>query len=98
MMKNKNLSFVRKTNVVKLVPYLWLILVSIPPLLVLLALDKFVVNMPYADEWEMTFFMFKLESGGITWGDLWLQHNEHRIFFLRLIILGLYRIKKRGLS
>ncbi|MFA5113996.1 MAG: hypothetical protein WC529_06875 [Candidatus Margulisiibacteriota bacterium] len=41
-------------------------------------------NIPYLDQWAIVPY-FK----GFTFGQLWALHNEHRIFFPRLIYLGL---------
>ncbi len=36
--------------------------------------------------------VIKLHTGGLQLSELWASHNEHRIFFLRLILLGLAKL------
>src|SRR5215813_2809974 len=47
------------------------------------------VNVPFLDDWLFIEFMQKYMTQGITLQDLFKQHNEHRIFFPRLVMLGL---------
>lgn len=47
-------------------------------------------NIPIWDQWEFIPLLQKLYTNqSITLRDLWAQHNEHRILFPRLIMLGL---------
>ncbi len=48
------------------------------------------VNVPYWDQFDGTVPLFgKLWSGTLTFTDLWARHNEHIIFFPRLLMLAL---------
>jgi len=65
-------------------------LIALIPLLLLFNLTrKFVVNVPYGDEWVYVPLIAKMHAGQVTFSDLWAQHNEHRIVFPRLLMLGL---------
>ncbi len=41
------------------------------------------------DEWAWADLIYRFHLGSLTFHDLWLQHNEHRLFFPNLIALGL---------
>ena len=47
------------------------------------------VDVPQADQWDLVPLLQKAEAGHLTFADLYAQHNEHRIFFPKLIYLGL---------
>ena len=65
-----------------LVPFIYLVWV----------VGRYSVEVPFADQWELVPILEKSYQGELTFGDLWAQHNEHRIFFPRLIMLGLARM------
>ncbi|MDX2195084.1 MAG: hypothetical protein NW207_01595 [Cytophagales bacterium] len=44
---------------------------------------------PFWDQWELLRYIVNLKNGTIEWHTLWAQHNEHRIFFPRIIMLGI---------
>lgn len=46
------------------------------------------LNMPVLDQWEVVPIIQHVHSGHFLWSDFWLQHNEHRIFFPQLVMLG----------
>jgi hypothetical protein len=50
---------------------------------------RFGVNVVFWDEWEIVPFFKDMYTGRLTVASLFSQHNEHRIFFPRLIMLGL---------
>jgi hypothetical protein len=51
------------------------------------------VDVPVEDQWDGTFPLFEKASlGTLSLGDFFAQHNEHRIFFPRLIMFGLGRL------
>lgn len=68
---------------------LWFFIALIPAILALVWILKFTVNIPYWDEWELSPLIIKLRTGGFTINDFWVQHNEHRVVFLRLAVLAL---------
>ena len=47
----------------------------------------FGVNIPFWDQWELVSLFEKINTGNLTFQDLFSQHNEHRIFFPRIIML-----------
>jgi len=47
----------------------------------------YALDMPYYDQWELVPLLEKLHDGTLRPGDLWAQHNEHRLIFPRLLML-----------
>jgi hypothetical protein len=45
------------------------------------------VNAPFWDQWIYADLLDKLRNGTLSFHDLWQQHNEHRIFFPKIIQL-----------
>jgi hypothetical protein len=73
----------------------WLICLALAllPLVGLIAMVmRYAVDVPYMDEWELVGYLEKSYRGTLTLHDLWLAHNEHRILFPRLILIGLARL------
>lgn len=70
-------------------PESWRLLSVFPPLLLLLALVLWHVDIPYLDQWELVPLLEKTGNNSLSFGDLWAQHNEHRILIPKLIMLGL---------
>lgn len=62
---------------------------ALPALIALLYITIFGVNVVYYDQFELVPVIEKLYTGTLTPGDLFAQHNEHRILFPRLVMLGL---------
>lgn len=50
---------------------------------------RYSVDVPFADQWELVPVLEKSYRGELRFADLWAQHNEHRIFFPRVIMLAL---------
>lgn len=68
---------------------LWLFLLAIAPAVLLCGwIDRYGVNVPLGDEWALVPFFEKWYSGQLTFGDLYQQHNEHRIVVPKLIYLA----------
>src|SRR3990167_10311364 len=63
------------------------ILVLIPALMLLDKLVNNSVNVPFWDQWVYVDLFDKLRHGTLGLKDLWMQHNEHRILFPKLITL-----------
>jgi hypothetical protein len=59
----------------------------IPACALFLWLFAFIKDFPYGDDWYLLRFFEKYANGQLTFSDLWLQHNEHRIFLPKLIII-----------
>lgn len=51
------------------------------------------VDTPWGDEWDSTRLLLeKMQAGTLGLGDFFAFHNEHRIFFPRLLTLGLAKL------
>jgi hypothetical protein len=61
------------------------------PLAIGFALVRTAVDLPLWDEWEWADLVMKLHAGTLTLGDLWLQHNDSRLFFPQLMLVLLDR-------
>ncbi len=48
---------------------------------------RYGVDIPYADEWLWTPFLSKAHEHSLTVADFFKQHNEHRYFFPKLLLL-----------
>jgi hypothetical protein len=68
----------------------WLIAVAAAPLSIALLIDRYGVDVPIWDQWNGIVPLFEeMEAGTLGLADLFSLHNEHRIFFPRLISVGL---------
>ncbi|MEX2115753.1 MAG: hypothetical protein WEB37_02610 [Bacteroidota bacterium] len=59
----------------------------LPVLLTMYLMVRYYVIVPVWDDWELVLALEKLSSGTLTFKDLFDFHNEHRIFFPRMIML-----------
>ncbi|KAB8145721.1 hypothetical protein F8S13_01145 [Chloroflexia bacterium SDU3-3] len=66
-----------------------LILALIPPLYVIILILTLTVDVPFADQWALVPLLQHAYQGRLNLGELWAQHNEHRLLFPRLLMLGL---------
>lgn len=55
----------------------------------LLMVAWFSLDFPFWDQWELVPLLAKIHDGSLGWSDLVAPHNEHRILFPRLLMLGL---------
>jgi len=69
--------------------YSYLFLCAIPLFALCAMLIRYSANIPFWDEWELISILDKINNGTLTFYDLWIQHNEHRIFFPKIIMLTL---------
>jgi len=67
-------------------------LVVAPLLIMLILLIRYSVNVPFWDQWEYVDLVHRLHTGGLTLYDFWKQHNEHRLFFPRIVTLVLAKL------
>jgi hypothetical protein len=65
------------------------VLALLPPAIVVIEVARHQVDVPFWDQWNFVPLLGKSFEQGITPADLWQLHNEHRLFFPRLIMLGL---------
>ena len=70
--------------------FLPLVLIMIPPLMQLIYIQSFAVDVLFWDDWELV-LLLKTPPSLSTMDYLWSQHNEHRILFPRLLLFGLAR-------
>ena len=68
------------------------LLILVPLAYLIFMVAKYSVDVPFGDQWEFVPVLQKTYQGNLSFPDLWAQHNEHRIFFARLIMLGLARL------
>ncbi len=73
---------------------LHMLAILLPPALVVIAVGRYAVNVPYWDQWELVEPLRKLYAGQLSASDLWVQHNEHRILFPRVVMLALARASR----
>ena len=65
-------------------------MLATPALTVLVLIFMYGVNVPYGDQWDgVPPLIEKMKNGTLGLSDFFAQHNEHRIFFPRLVMLGL---------
>ncbi|HKU19073.1 MAG TPA: hypothetical protein VJP80_07460 [Candidatus Saccharimonadales bacterium] len=63
---------------------------ALAPIVVMaVLLKRYSVNVPFWDQWEYVPLIQKAHHGLLGIHDLWMQHNEHRILFPRLVTIGL---------
>lgn len=71
-----------------------LILALIPLLILIINIAEYHVDVPFWDQWNFVPLLGKSYEEGVTLQDLWDQHNEHRLLFPRLVMLGLARASR----
>ena len=73
--------------------YLPIITLSLVPIICLIYfVAKYSVDVPYWDQWGLIPLLEKSYSGTLSFMDLWSQHNEHRIFFPKIVMITLARL------
>jgi hypothetical protein len=63
----------------------------IPPAVLVAALVRWFVNVPYLDQWWLLPLIAAQREGRLTFDLIWHQNAEHRLFFPKLIMLELAR-------
>jgi hypothetical protein len=61
--------------------------IVLPLIFVFYFVYKYGFTIPYWDEWEYVLLLEKFHNHTLTFTDLWVQHNEHRMFFPNLLVL-----------
>jgi len=64
----------------------------IPLSLLIFVTINFAVDVPFMDQWEFIHTLDKAFEGRLEFGDLWKTHNNHRIFFPRIVMVLLARL------
>lgn len=68
-----------------------ILLCCLPFILIALVVGNYAVNVPRADDWALVPLLEKDRSGQISAGDLWQQHNEHRLVLPKFVMLLIAR-------
>ena len=68
------------------------LLAAFPFLILIWMVARYSIDVPYLDQWDFVPLIEKMYQGQLTFHDLWMQFNEHRILFPKLIMLGLARL------
>ena len=76
----------------------WVILSILPAIALLNLLVQNNVNVPFADQWAVTYTVIKSATQGIGWQDLFAQHNESRKVFPRLIYVALAHLTRYNVN
>ena len=63
-----------------------------PLILLVIMLRNYSTNIPFMDQWSFVPVLEKMVQNTLTFHDLWVQHNEHRIFFPKIIMLVLAKL------
>jgi hypothetical protein len=88
-------------RLLKLRPFSGLLLLALAliPFLILAAdVVRYHVDVPFWDQWNFVPLLGKSYEEGVTFKDLWGQHNEHRLLFPRLIMLGLAHASRYNIA
>jgi hypothetical protein len=75
----------------RLVP---LVLAAVPPVLVAAAVIRHGLRVPFWDGWAFVPTLLDARDGTLTFADLWMQANEHRIVLPRLLLLALASLNR----
>jgi hypothetical protein len=59
----------------------------VPIITMAVLLRRYSVNVPFWDQWEYVPLIYAAHHGTLTIHDLWMQHNEHRILFPRVVTI-----------
>lgn len=78
--------------------FLLLILTLVPFIILAVEVVRYSVDVPFWDQWNFVPLLGKSYEEGITLSDLWSQHNEHRLLFPRLIMLGLAHASRYNIA
>ena len=74
-------------------PALTFLVLALPALWVGWLIYQYGVDMPWGDQWDSTRLLLeKMRAGTLGFADFFAFHNEHRIFFPRLLTLGLAKL------
>ncbi len=76
---------------------LYFVLVLLPIIFITYLVITNGANMPYQDDWSLIGVFQSIHNHTFTFNQLWQQHNEHRIFFPNLLIVGLAQITRWNL-
>jgi hypothetical protein len=73
--------------------YLFYLAVAIPPGAMAALIQRYGVNVPVLDEWDMSVpLVLRAREGSLQFAQLWAQQNEHRMLVVNLLTLLLQKI------
>lgn len=64
------------------------VLTLYPIILLFFKIKQSVVNMPFADDWDLMFVLDHYYKHSLSINDFFAQHNEHKLFFPQMIFLA----------
>jgi hypothetical protein len=70
---------------------LLLVAAATPSLFIIYLIARYGVDIPFADEWTLAPLLLKAHNHTLGLADLFAQHNEHRLVFPRLLMIGIAR-------
>lgn len=79
----------RPVSAGRVMPWLYCALASLPLAVLLYKLPHYGFTFPYWDEWYVASLIDRAQSGQLLFHDYWVQHNEHRPLFPRLLMVGM---------
>ena len=83
----------------RFIPRAVLIVLALLPLVILIStVVHFAVDVPYWDQWNFVPLLGKSLDWGVSLEDLWGLHNEHRLFFPRILMLGLAHLSAYNIN
>lgn len=62
------------------------------PLLALVRIVLWSVNVPYSDDWDWTVLSAATRTGTLGWSELWVPHNGHRELVVNLEFIAINRL------
>ena len=65
--------------------------IAMPILFIFYFVYRYGITVPFWDEWEFVPVLEKFHNHTLTLADFWAQHNEHRIFFPKIMMLLMAR-------
>jgi hypothetical protein len=74
----------------------WLVaaLILVPAALLAAGIQRWSVNIPAWDDWELVPLLTKHHDGQLRFADFWVQHNEHRLVVPKAVMLVLAQSSK----
>jgi hypothetical protein len=67
---------------------------ALPVFLYLVFVGSYSINLPNMDDWSVVSLVASSISGHLTWGDLWMQHNENRMLLPNLLFILVGRLTR----
>ena len=65
-----------------------------PAALIAFLVHRYGVNVPFWDQWMLVDPLIEMELGRFPWANVFSQHNEHRMVFPKLVMLGLAQLTR----